>query len=145
METCLARLAACASDELLSRDGARLRALTGLRVRVGKYMGLADDGTCVIPWDLFHESYSLWLTISDITITFIRKIKIFICAIIKFYFFHKHQIIGANTNFNSLVWNQEIVIHTLNTANVWVETLPRNSHPLFPYRGSFHDKLIYRV
>ena len=32
-----------------------LSGLRGLRVRVGRYLGVADDGACILPWDLFED------------------------------------------------------------------------------------------
>jgi hypothetical protein len=34
-----------------NRQGGKLRALIGVRVVVGKYMGLNDEGACIVPWD----------------------------------------------------------------------------------------------
>jgi hypothetical protein len=29
----------------------KLRGLSGMRVKIGRYLGLADDGSCILPWD----------------------------------------------------------------------------------------------
>lgn len=29
----------------------KFRSLSGMRVIVGKYLGLDDDGKCILPWD----------------------------------------------------------------------------------------------
>jgi len=47
-------------DQLLSGSSkthhnkalASIRSLAGFNVKVGKYFGFADDGACVIPWDI---------------------------------------------------------------------------------------------
>ena len=30
----------------------RLKHMAGLKLRVGKYLGVADDGAFIVPWDL---------------------------------------------------------------------------------------------
>jgi Domain of unknown function (DUF4461) len=29
----------------------KLRSLSGMRVKIGRYLGVSDDGCCIIPWD----------------------------------------------------------------------------------------------
>lgn len=46
--TCLQRLEVYAQQ---TRSGATLKQLGGFRVLVGHYLGMADDGACIIPWE----------------------------------------------------------------------------------------------
>ena len=46
--TCLQRLEVYEQE---SHSGATLRQLRGFRVLVGHYLGMADDGACIIPWE----------------------------------------------------------------------------------------------
>lgn len=50
METCLRSL----STYMARRNGSRgsLKELRGMNLVVGHYLGIADDGSCILPWDL---------------------------------------------------------------------------------------------
>ena len=48
--TCLQHMELYAEDE--GRPRASLRQLAGFRVLVGHYLGMADDGACIIPWEI---------------------------------------------------------------------------------------------
>eukprot|EP01036_Dinobryon_divergens_P026070 gene26070-34675_t len=50
METCLQSL----STYMARRNGSRgsLKELRGMNLVVGHYLGIADDGSCILPWDL---------------------------------------------------------------------------------------------
>lgn len=47
---CLQRMELYAEEQ--GRPRASLRQLAGFRVLVGHYLGMADDGACIIPWDI---------------------------------------------------------------------------------------------
>jgi hypothetical protein len=60
METFLIRLNEYqVEDKAAQKDGStntkknigKLRSLSGMRVIVGKYLGLDDQGRCILPWD----------------------------------------------------------------------------------------------
>lgn len=47
--TCLQRMELYAAE---GRSRATLRQLAGFRVVVGHYLGMADDGACILPWEI---------------------------------------------------------------------------------------------
>jgi hypothetical protein len=51
MEQCLSRITEYINK---TNNGGKLRSLAGFKVKIGKYIGFTDDGSCIIPenWDL---------------------------------------------------------------------------------------------
>ena len=50
--TCLRNMHAYLRLSSNGRSKSALRQLSGLRVIVGSYLGVSDDGSCIIPWDM---------------------------------------------------------------------------------------------
>ena len=49
MESCLNRMVEYTTTR--QNNYKKLSNLSGMRVKIGRYLGLSSDGSCIIPWD----------------------------------------------------------------------------------------------
>lgn len=55
-EKCLSGMDAYLNQSDNRNKGNKLRGLAGVKVKIGKYLGMSDDGACILPWNLFEIS-----------------------------------------------------------------------------------------